>query len=163
MLSGFKIITGEVDVFSFVSKSSKHRHRCRNCGVQFASHNETKKTWSVWSATIDREREDRALPAQLAATAHMFYGTRVFDVADGLSKWEASDSHARTRNPSNDVDRVMKINPSESLEIFPSFVHHERLAIAPKGFLWERLSCHTRQGTRFFQCEPPAVAPSHRT
>ena len=78
-------ITGEYQSFSFVSKSRKERKRCSHCGTQFASWNVDKRKWSVWTSTVDKEG---GLPDSLRATAHMFYGTRVYDAADGLSKWE---------------------------------------------------------------------------
>lgn len=80
------------------SGSVKHRFRCAECGTSVASLNETKGKWSVWVATLDREEpvsesegnSERTMKGWEWAkpTDHIFYGTRMLDVNDGLRKWE---------------------------------------------------------------------------
>jgi len=78
-------------------KSWKTRYRCRKCGVQIASHNNKRKVWSVWGSQLDRNPETNlikyrepgsAMDELIKPTCHMFYGTRLLDVNDGLDKWE---------------------------------------------------------------------------
>lgn len=103
-------INGEVDTFEFVSNTRKRRYRCKRCGTQFASFNVDKKKWSIWSSTVNKT--DGKLPSSIAATAHMFYGTRQFDVNDNLGKWEARTLKV-FYNWRLTVHRDMRINHKE--------------------------------------------------
>ncbi len=44
---------------------------------------------SVWGAHLERDAAGRIVDwAKVRPTAHIFYGTRMLDVGDGLGKWE---------------------------------------------------------------------------
>ena len=69
----------------------KTRYRCKTCGVGVASYNEEKEKWSVWGALFPRDGDNKIrsdLWELIKPDAHIFYGTRMVDVNDGLEKWE---------------------------------------------------------------------------
>jgi hypothetical protein len=71
------------------SKSWKTRYRCKTCGVGIASYNTKRNTWSLWGPNFARGDEGKVKSwAVLKPDAHIFYGTRMLDVEDGLEKWE---------------------------------------------------------------------------
>jgi hypothetical protein len=83
----------QLDSYDNPLKPYKRRFRCRNCGVSVASYNSQTQRVSVWGATLDRNEEGRIVGWDIAKpTAHMFYGTRMLDVNDNLSKWEGYES-----------------------------------------------------------------------
>lgn len=84
--------------FKVPGKAAKTRYRCKNCGVSVASYNEEKEKWSVWGAVFPRD-EDGKMRSDvwdlIKPDSHIFYGTRMVDVNDGLGKWEAYKDTSR--------------------------------------------------------------------
>lgn len=87
-------ISDLAEVFTIIGV--KHRYRCKTCGTNVASFNEAKNKWSVWTSTLDRAPNTES-GGELGTitgwewarpTDHIFYGTRMLDVPDGLPKWE---------------------------------------------------------------------------
>lgn len=85
-------ISDVTDVYTIIEV--KHRYRCKTCGAGVASYNAKKNKWSVWAATLDRDTSGDDGEGKIIGweyvkpTAHIFYGTRMLDVNDGLGKWE---------------------------------------------------------------------------
>lgn len=79
-----------LDKYTISNKPHKIRYRCKTCGATVASHNTIKNRWSVWGAQLERPGpEGRIKDWDLVKpTAHIFYGTRMLDVNDSLSKWD---------------------------------------------------------------------------
>ncbi|KAH9176899.1 Mss4-like protein [Lactarius sanguifluus] len=83
--------THDSPVDSFVNplKPWKTRTRCRACGVTVSSHNSKTDRISVWGSHLARDDSGHILRwAELRPTVHIFYGTRLLDIGDGLGKWE---------------------------------------------------------------------------
>jgi hypothetical protein len=58
-----------------------------------SSYNAKTDRWSVWGCQLERDENGKIKGWDIAKpTAHMFYGTRVLDVGDGLSKWEGYEN-----------------------------------------------------------------------
>jgi hypothetical protein len=79
-----------LDAFVNPTKPHKTRFRCRTCGCCIASANARTSKTSVWGAQLARGTDvDARITryALVAPTAHMFYGTRMLDVPDGVPKW----------------------------------------------------------------------------
>ncbi|KZV67615.1 hypothetical protein PENSPDRAFT_46918 [Peniophora sp. CONT] len=75
--------------FNNSTKPHKTRIRCAACGCCVASHNSKTGSTSVWGAQLDRDGEGRIVRYdEVRPVGHMFYGTRIVDVKDGLGKWE---------------------------------------------------------------------------
>jgi len=74
--------------FSPPEKQYKTRYRCSNCGACVASKNSKANKWSIWVSQLERNEEGKLKYCEeLKPTAHMFYGTRMVDVNDGIGKW----------------------------------------------------------------------------
>ncbi|KAJ7755022.1 Mss4-like protein [Mycena maculata] len=76
-------------------KNWKTRWRCNRCGCCIASYNTKTEHWSVWGTQF--EREEGGITKDLDGikpTAHIFYGTRLVDVKDKLSKWEGYEDNS---------------------------------------------------------------------
>lgn len=66
----------------------KNRARCKQCGVNVASHNSRTGQWSVWGAHFERNDEGKIKEWDaIKPTAHIYYETRMVDMNDGLGKW----------------------------------------------------------------------------
>ncbi|KJA28586.1 hypothetical protein HYPSUDRAFT_34028 [Hypholoma sublateritium FD-334 SS-4] len=77
-----------IESYAVASKPWKIRWRCKKCGCTVASNNIKAKTWSVWGAQLERNDKGRIIGWDtIKPTAHIFYDTRLADVADDLSKW----------------------------------------------------------------------------
>lgn len=102
-------IEEKLDQFSFAEKPYKTRYRCKKCGVGVAVHNTLLKKYCVWGALFSRyysESSDSESGGSsgtplvavgrirqdvwdiIKPDAHIFYGTRMLDIDDGLDKWE---------------------------------------------------------------------------
>jgi hypothetical protein len=78
-----------VDPFVNPLRPWKTRTRCHACGVTVSSHNSKTDRISVWGPHFARDDSGRILHwEEVRPTAHMFYGTRLIDIEDGLGKWE---------------------------------------------------------------------------
>ncbi|KAJ6623054.1 Mss4-like protein [Mycena sp. CBHHK59/15] len=65
------------------------RYRCKSCGIITSTCNTKVEKWAVRGAQLERDEEGKIKNASIVKpTAHIFYGTRMLDVDDGLSKWE---------------------------------------------------------------------------
>ncbi|KAJ8503599.1 hypothetical protein ONZ45_g10716 [Pleurotus djamor] len=99
--SEFKWLTADniesiTDTYEVETKPWKRRWRCKKCGGGVASENMKLRRWSIWGATLDRDDDGRIIGwAQLKPKAHIFYGTRLLDVEDGLDKWEGYENESR--------------------------------------------------------------------
>lgn len=64
-------------------------HGCKSCGACVASQSTTKAKYSVWAGQLERD-ENGAIKnwEMVKPTAHMFYDMRLFNVHDGLPKWD---------------------------------------------------------------------------
>ncbi|OJA09790.1 hypothetical protein AZE42_08084 [Rhizopogon vesiculosus] len=83
----------QLDFYDNPLKPYKRRFRCKTCGVGIASYNSQTQRFSVWGATLDRNQEGKIVGWDVAKpTAHIFYGTRLLDVNDNLSKWDGYES-----------------------------------------------------------------------
>ncbi|KAK0466345.1 Mss4-like protein [Desarmillaria tabescens] len=79
----------KVHIYEVADKPWKRRHRCANCGCTVASFNTKKDEWSVWGAQLDRDDAGKRKNWELLKpTAHIFYETRMVDIADDLGKWD---------------------------------------------------------------------------
>ncbi|KAH9829918.1 Mss4-like protein [Rhodofomes roseus] len=79
---------GALRAYSTAVKPHKTRLRCSTCGTCVASINSRTGTTSVWGVHLAR------LPAgqiyhwdKVQPTAHIFYGTHLLAINDGLGKW----------------------------------------------------------------------------
>lgn len=60
------------------------------------SFNSKTQRWSIWAAVLERDEEGRLKNSEiLKPTAHMFYGTRMLNINDGLSKWEGYENSSK--------------------------------------------------------------------
>jgi hypothetical protein len=85
-----------LDSYDNILKPYKRRFRCKTCGVGVASRNSNTNHISIWGATLDRNEDGKILGWDIAKpTAHQFYGTRMLDVNDDLTKWEGYQSKSK--------------------------------------------------------------------
>ena len=85
----------QLESFVIPSKPWKTRFRCRSCGACVMSTNAKTGSCSVWGAHLARDADGRILGWDgVQPTAHIFYGTRMLDVADGLGKWEGYEARS---------------------------------------------------------------------
>lgn len=78
-----------LDSFVNPDKPWKTRFRCKTCGCTVASKNSKTNNVSVWGPHLERDNEGMIKRSdEVKPTAHIFYGTRIADVNDGLPKWE---------------------------------------------------------------------------
>lgn len=78
-----------LDTYSIPNRPHKTRFRCKTCGACVASYNSTKNTFSIWGAHLRRDRDGKIERwNDIKPSAHIFYGTRMVDIRDGLGKWE---------------------------------------------------------------------------
>jgi len=83
------IQTTNMDTYTIPSKRHKTRFRCNSCGAVVSSYNSRRNRWSVWGAQLERDPEGGIKSWDLVKpTAHIFYGTRLLDIKDGLGKWD---------------------------------------------------------------------------
>ncbi|KAF8915073.1 Mss4-like protein [Mucidula mucida] len=83
------------EVYSVQTKLWKNRHRCTNCGAAVASYNAKENTWSVWGGQLARDENGKIKDWDyLKPTTHIFYGTRMLDIDDQLSKWEGFENES---------------------------------------------------------------------
>lgn len=78
-----------LDTYVIPNRPHKTRWRCKACGACVMSANAKTSSCSVWGAHLARDADGRIVDwARVRPTAHIFYGTRMLDVVDGLGKWE---------------------------------------------------------------------------
>jgi len=78
-----------MDAYSNPESRWKTRWRCKTCGSNVSSYNSKTSEWSVWGCQLDRDNDGKIKNWDIVKpTAHIFYGSRVLDVGDGLGKWE---------------------------------------------------------------------------
>ena len=79
----------KLDSYAVEDKPWKRRWRCRSCGACIASANSKTASRSVWGAQLARDVDGRIIGWDtVKPTAHIFYGTRMMDIEDGIDKWE---------------------------------------------------------------------------
>ncbi|ESK96248.1 hypothetical protein Moror_7238 [Moniliophthora roreri MCA 2997] len=78
-----------LDMYRVKDKPAKQRFRCKTCGSCIASYHSERQSWSILGAQLER------IPEDFKPTAHIFYGTRLLDVNDGLDKWEGYQGKSR--------------------------------------------------------------------
>ncbi|KIM88780.1 hypothetical protein PILCRDRAFT_813756 [Piloderma croceum F 1598] len=84
-----------LDSFVLPEKPHKQRWRCKTCGSCVASYNKNTDRWSVWGCQLERNEDGTIKDWDIAKpTVHMFYGTRVLDISDGLGKWEGYENQS---------------------------------------------------------------------
>ncbi|KAG1868236.1 Mss4-like protein [Suillus subalutaceus] len=89
----------QLDFYDNILKPYKRRYRCKTCGVGVASHNYNTNRVSIWGATLNRNEDGNIVGWDIAKpTAHQFYGTRMLDVNDDLTKWEGYESNSDNLN-----------------------------------------------------------------
>ncbi|KAI0777700.1 Mss4-like protein [Trametes elegans] len=77
-------------------KPWKTRFRCKNCGACVMSANSKVGQCSIWGAHLSRDDAGKIVDWEtVKPTAHIFYGTRMLDVQDGLGKWEGYENGSR--------------------------------------------------------------------
>jgi len=82
-----------MDGYSNPEKPGKKRWRCKACGSNVSSYNSVTSKWSVWGCQLDRGMDGKIKDWNIVKpTAHIFYGSRVLDVDDDLSKWEGYEN-----------------------------------------------------------------------
>ncbi|KAH9812035.1 Mss4-like protein [Melampsora americana] len=75
----------------------KYKLRCKKCGSPVGSYSIIKKEWTIWGTTFERFKSDEN-PSDdstskikgwdlIKPNTHIFYGTRIMDIVDELSKW----------------------------------------------------------------------------
>ncbi|KAI0035153.1 Mss4-like protein [Vararia minispora EC-137] len=85
-----------LDAFQNPSKPHKTRFRCKKCGCCVASFNKNTNNTSVWGAQLSRSQDGRIMRYDIVKpTAHIFYGTRMLDVPDEVTKWEGYPEKSR--------------------------------------------------------------------
>ncbi|KAK9900043.1 hypothetical protein P389DRAFT_165174 [Cystobasidium minutum MCA 4210] len=82
-----------------VVEGVKYRLRCKNCGVPLGTWNERKKQWSLWPVHFrlrgDKSNRLRVEDVEwLKPTAHIFYSTRIVEIADTLPKYEGYEGES---------------------------------------------------------------------
>lgn len=86
---------GVLQSFIIPQKPWKTRWRCKQCGGCVMSHNSKTNRCSIWGAHLERDKEGKIIGwNDLKPTAHMFYGTRMLDINDSLSKWEGYENQS---------------------------------------------------------------------
>ncbi|KAI0746820.1 Mss4-like protein [Daedaleopsis nitida] len=82
-----------LDSYTVPNKPWKTRWRCKSCGACVRSVNSKTGSTSVWGAHLARDEAGMILEWEtVQPTAHIFYGTRMLDVKDGLGKWEGYEN-----------------------------------------------------------------------
>lgn len=84
--------------YTIPQKPHKTRLRCAQCGVYVASHNASAQKWSVWGAHLQRSEDGRIIEdvwKRVKPTVHIFYGTHMVDIPDGLGKWEGYEGQSQ--------------------------------------------------------------------
>ncbi|KAJ7292927.1 Mss4-like protein [Mycena rebaudengoi] len=78
-----------LDSYVTEGKTYKTRYRCKRCGCCVSSYNSNTEHWSVFGPQLERVEGGEIKNLDIVKpTAHIFYGTRLVDVADELGKWE---------------------------------------------------------------------------
>ncbi|KAI0635196.1 Mss4-like protein [Trametes polyzona] len=84
-----------LDSYVVSSKPWKTRFRCKNCGACVMSANSKAGKRSVWGAHLTRDDAGKIVDWEtVKPTAHIFYGTRMLDIADSLGKWEGYEGNS---------------------------------------------------------------------
>ncbi|KZT02871.1 uncharacterized protein LAESUDRAFT_744846 [Laetiporus sulphureus 93-53] len=84
-----------LDSYVIPSRAHKTRFRCKTCGACVANRNGRTGRVSVWGAHLTRDEQGKILQwERVRPTAHIFYGTRMLDVTDGLGKWEGYEGRS---------------------------------------------------------------------
>ncbi|KAI0087162.1 Mss4-like protein [Irpex rosettiformis] len=84
-----------LDTYSIPNRPHKTRFRCKNCGACVASYNSLKDTFSIWGAHLSRDGQGKIERWEVVKpSAHIFYGTRMVEVRDGLGKWEGYEGRS---------------------------------------------------------------------
>ncbi|TFK70445.1 hypothetical protein BDN72DRAFT_766469 [Pluteus cervinus] len=84
-----------MDPYAIHHKPWKVRWRCKNCGSVVASNNTKLDKWSIWGAQLERDSAGRIIGwDEVKPTAHIFYDTRLVDVADDLGKWTGYENES---------------------------------------------------------------------
>ncbi|KAG7099894.1 hypothetical protein E1B28_001695 [Marasmius oreades] len=83
-----------LELYKVKDKPAKHRYRCKECGACVASYHAQRDRWSIWGGQLKRTHETGQIEGwrEMKATHHIFYGTRMLDVEDGLAKWEGYEN-----------------------------------------------------------------------
>ncbi|KAJ7204409.1 Mss4-like protein [Mycena pura] len=64
-------------------------YRCKKCRSCAAAHMSASKNWALRGTQLARDEGGKIVDWEgVKPTDHIFYGTRVVDVADDLPKWE---------------------------------------------------------------------------
>ncbi|KAJ7922799.1 Mss4-like protein [Mycena leptocephala] len=64
-------------------------YRCKKCRSCAATQMSDNKNWALRGTQLERDGDGKILNWEgVKPTSHIFYGTRVVDVADDLPKWE---------------------------------------------------------------------------
>ncbi|MBW0496195.1 hypothetical protein O181_035910 [Austropuccinia psidii MF-1] len=104
-------LSNVLDVFESI-KGRKLKLRCKRCGSPLGSYNLVKREWTIWGTTFERQSVEKVCdlsnsPSPLLSsdssntiigwnyikpTAHQFYGTRLIDIADDLTRWEGYEN-----------------------------------------------------------------------
>ncbi|KAJ7024398.1 Mss4-like protein [Mycena alexandri] len=64
-------------------------YRCKKCRSCAATQFPGNKNWALRSTQLERDENGKVINWEgVKPTSHIFYGTRVVDVADDLPKWE---------------------------------------------------------------------------
>ncbi|KAH8103381.1 Mss4-like protein [Cristinia sonorae] len=85
------LISRSLHTYTLPSKPHKTRYRCKVCGVCVAGYHSIRGRWSVWGAHLVMKEGVREM---VQPTGHIFYGTRMVDVRDGLGKWEGYEGES---------------------------------------------------------------------
>jgi hypothetical protein len=81
--------------FAVPQKPWKIRWRCKLCGACVCSQNVKANKRSIWSVHLERDGKGKVIRwDELMPTAHIFYGSRMLDINDELSKWEGYEGRS---------------------------------------------------------------------
>ncbi|EGG02604.1 uncharacterized protein MELLADRAFT_66138 [Melampsora larici-populina 98AG31] len=89
-------ISDKLDIYESMP-GRKFKLRCKNCGSPVGSYSIVKKEWTIWGTTLERFKSNEKSANDSTSNikgwefikpdTHIFYGTRILDVVDKLSKW----------------------------------------------------------------------------
>ena len=85
-----------LDSYIPTEKPHKTRWRCKDCGSHLSSYNSKTNRWSVWACVLERDEQGHIKNWDIIKPSyHIFYGTKVIEVNDGLGKWEGYENKSK--------------------------------------------------------------------
>lgn len=96
-------ISNQLDLYESMP-GRKFKLRCKKCGSPVGSYSIVKKEWTIWGTTLERFKSNEKSANDSTSNikgwdlikprTHIFYGTRIMDVVDKLSKWSGYEGES---------------------------------------------------------------------